>query len=70
VEVGRNQPCHCCSGKKYKSCCLDRDLEEERKVIARANNTMANGTGEVHGPASTANNALERANRWRRPKAK
>jgi len=25
-KVGRNDPCPCGSGKKYKKCCLDRDL--------------------------------------------
>ena len=25
MTVGRNDPCHCGSGKKYKKCCLDRD---------------------------------------------
>ena len=25
VKVGRNQPCHCGSGKKYKQCHLDAD---------------------------------------------
>ena len=23
AKVGRNDPCPCCSGKKYKKCCLD-----------------------------------------------
>jgi hypothetical protein len=23
--IGRNDPCHCGSGKKYKKCCLDKD---------------------------------------------
>jgi uncharacterized protein len=27
-KVGRNDPCPCGSGKKYKKCCLDRDGEE------------------------------------------
>ena len=22
---GRNDPCHCGSGRKYKQCCLDKD---------------------------------------------
>ena len=26
VKVGRNDPCPCGSGKKYKNCCLDKDL--------------------------------------------
>jgi hypothetical protein len=25
VKTGRNEPCPCGSGKKYKRCCLDRD---------------------------------------------
>ena len=25
-KVGRNAPCPCGSGKKYKKCCLDKDL--------------------------------------------
>ena len=25
-KVGRNEPCPCGSGKKYKNCCLDKDL--------------------------------------------
>jgi len=24
-SVGRNEPCHCGSGSKYKKCCFDRD---------------------------------------------
>jgi hypothetical protein len=24
-KLGRNQPCHCGSGKKYKKCCLDKE---------------------------------------------
>ena len=27
---GRNEPCHCGSGKKYKHCCLAKDEEAER----------------------------------------
>ena len=26
-KLGRNKPCHCGSGKKYKKCCLSRDKE-------------------------------------------
>ena len=24
-QVGRNEPCPCGSGKKYKQCCLEKD---------------------------------------------
>ena len=29
TKVGRNAPCPCGSGKKYKRCCLSRDFREE-----------------------------------------
>jgi len=32
---GRNEPCHCGSGKKYKHCCLAKD--EADATAARAN---------------------------------
>ncbi len=33
---GRNDPCHCGSGKKYKRCCLGKDEEAEREARAEA----------------------------------
>ena len=27
TKIGRNDPCPCGSGKKYKNCCLDKDRE-------------------------------------------
>lgn len=27
-KIGRNDPCPCGSGKKYKNCCMNKDLEE------------------------------------------
>ena len=32
---GRNDPCHCGSGKKYKQCCLDKDDAASRAVRAK-----------------------------------
>ena len=29
MKIGRNDPCHCGNGKKYKKCCL---LEDEKKA--------------------------------------
>ena len=31
MNIGRNDPCHCGSGKKYKKCCLAKDEEQARK---------------------------------------
>lgn len=35
-SLGRNDPCHCGSGKKYKQCCLAKDQEAEREARAKA----------------------------------
>ncbi len=32
-KLGRNEPCHCGSGKKYKKCCLNKDEEKNRMDI-------------------------------------
>ena len=38
AQLGRNDPCPCGSGKKYKKCCLTNDAaaENERLVAERA----------------------------------
>ena len=30
ARIGRNDPCHCGSGRKYKQCCIDKDRERLR----------------------------------------
>jgi hypothetical protein len=35
-DLGRNDPCHCGSGKKYKQCHLIKDEEAERAKRAKA----------------------------------
>jgi hypothetical protein len=35
-SLGRNEPCHCGSGKKYKQCCLSKDEAAERAARAKA----------------------------------
>ena len=37
MKVGRNDPCHCGSGKKYKKCCLPADAAEKSNEIAEEN---------------------------------
>jgi hypothetical protein len=36
AKIGRNDPCPCGSGKKYKRCCLEKDETAERKFAAAA----------------------------------
>ncbi len=36
-KLGRNEPCHCGSGKKYKKCCLSKD-GEKNQMDSNSNN--------------------------------
>ena len=31
TKIGRNEPCPCGSGKKYKQCCLNKDRQNDAK---------------------------------------
>jgi tetratricopeptide (TPR) repeat protein len=37
TKTGRNDPCHCGSGKKYKRCCLQENQQGERLVRSAIN---------------------------------
>jgi tetratricopeptide (TPR) repeat protein len=40
-KLGRNDPCHCGSGKKYKKCCLDKDVQIQRQNSDASTNPSA-----------------------------
>jgi hypothetical protein len=46
---GRNDPCHCGSGRKYKQCCLDKD--EKAASAARAEAAAAAEKAAASEPA-------------------
>ena len=35
ADIGRNDPCHCGSGKKYKKCCAAKDEAIEREALEK-----------------------------------
>jgi len=41
VQIGRNDPCHCGSGKKYKKCCLENDANKSTSDIYPGDNICA-----------------------------
>jgi hypothetical protein len=41
TNIGRNDPCHCGSGKKYKKCCLAKDEEAKQAANAELGTTAA-----------------------------
>jgi len=36
TQPGRNEPCHCDSGRKYKQCCLSKDAAQASAARASA----------------------------------
>ena len=51
-ELGRNDPCHCGSGRKYKNCHLAKDEAAERAARAKAaEQTAAAAPEEAQRPA-------------------
>lgn len=40
-KIGRNEPCPCESGKKYKKCCLDKDAEEVKEKFEKLDHLKA-----------------------------
>ncbi len=51
-ELGRNDPCHCGSGKKYKNCHLGKDEEAARMARAKAAETTAAPAAETEATAA------------------
>jgi tetratricopeptide (TPR) repeat protein len=45
TKTGRNDPCPCGSGKKYKQCCLRKEEEAEREAMAALNQARQQGRG-------------------------
>jgi hypothetical protein len=52
---GRNEPCHCGSGRKYKQCCLAKDEAASAQARAAAAQEVGAPTGDA--PAAAASPA-------------
>ena len=67
-QLGRNEPCHCGSGRKYKKCCLEKDagrLRSEREA-----GPMATGGAISDRGASGAKAGPPRTNDVQAPRAR
>jgi hypothetical protein len=53
VRPGRNEPCHCGSGRKYKHCCLAKDEAASAEARAKADAEAASRPAEAVTSAST-----------------
>ncbi len=48
-KIGRNQPCICGSGKKYKNCCLNKPKERQNCIVVDFGKpTRVDGVGITH----------------------
>lgn len=55
ARPGRNEPCHCGSGRKYKHCCLEKD--DVQAAAARAEAAAAAATESSEAPTSVPTRA-------------
>ena len=46
-KTGRNDPCHCGSGQKYKRCCLQKDQAAEHTALIATATAQAQGRKEL-----------------------
>jgi hypothetical protein len=57
MKIGRNDPCHCGSGQKYKRCCQEKDEAAAKRgaIINRPPTTIdRSSTSFALGPISTS----------------
>lgn len=68
-EVGRNDPCPCGSGKKYKKCCMQKSSTKERTYtqvqsmntgasIKKITNVLSQSLRETHPKAADKMDSL------------
>ena len=51
MKIGRNDPCPCGSGKKYKKCCINKEIDFNTLQFGNSvNGVESNGKTEVNDP--------------------
>ena len=65
VKPGRNEPCHCGSGRKYKYCCLSKDDVEASSVRAKAVSQDAPPSSEPVPPIQTRTRKPQTDQPWK-----
>jgi hypothetical protein len=53
AHPGRNEPCHCGSGRKYKHCCIEKDAAAAAAARAKAAAEAPPETHDVAAPEAT-----------------
>ena len=66
---GRNEPCHCGSGKKYKQCCLEKDEAARRtKQASGAQATGDSATAAAPAPKPGPTPKKQTQQPWKGPR--
>jgi hypothetical protein len=65
---GRNEPCHCGSGKKYKQCCLEKDEAKRRAQRASGEEAAPAGGGSAEAPKPGPVSKKQTQQPWKGPK--
>ncbi len=72
-DLGRNDPCHCGSGKKYKLCCLSQDEAKAREAREREQEAAGQTSSAAAPPAAAIPHSREHrhqtAQPWKRKEA-
>jgi len=70
ARPGRNNPCHCGSGNKYKRCCLSKDEEMDRAARAETAELATPSVAQENAPAQdTPERPRPSAQPWKRAAA-
>jgi hypothetical protein len=67
-HIGRNDPCPCGSGRKYKQCCLAKDEAKARAARVKAAEKAAKAAEKAAKEAPPDEDAAEAAPHTRPPK--
>jgi membrane protein involved in colicin uptake len=63
MKLGRNDPCHCGSGRKYKHCHYEEDRAAEAKALAEAAEARRAEAESAEEAAAAEDDAKDSANR-------
>jgi hypothetical protein len=66
MKPGRNDPCHCGSGKKYKQCCLEKDDAAARKARESAAAEAPAAPAEGAAVSAKARDRVHEQRPWKR----
>ncbi len=65
MKIGRNDPCHCGSGKKYKQCHLAKDEAKQREARQTAEAAAASASADAPATAVRERPRHQSAQPWK-----